>query len=254
MLIDTHSHLYSEEFDTDIEEVLQRAQEKGIEKIILPDIDIECRERMLNLADKHPDYLYPLIGLHPTSVKENYEEELKAIDYLLAERKFWGIGETGIDLYWDKTFKKEQILAFEHHIELSLKYDIPLIIHARESLKEIFEVLEKYEDKKLKGIFHCFSGDINDAEKAIEMGFYLGLGGVLTFKNSNLKDIIAKISIDNIVLETDSPYLAPVPYRGKRNESSYVVKVAEKLAEIYNLPIEEVESITTKNALNIFRL
>lgn len=254
MLIDTHSHLYSEEFNSDIEEVLKRAKDNSVNKIVLPDIDIECRESMLNLADKYPDYLYPLIGLHPTSVKENYREELKAIDDLLEERKFWGIGETGIDLYWDKTFKKEQIEAFEHHIELSLKHDLPIIIHARESLKEIFKVLEQYKDKELKGIFHCFSGDLDDARKAIDMGFHLGLGGVLTFKNSNLKDIIAKISINNIVLETDSPYLAPVPFRGKRNESSYIVKVAEKLAEIYNIPMEEVEAITTKNALNIFRL
>lgn len=254
MLIDTHSHLYSEEFSSDIKEVIRRAKDSRVDKIILPDIDIGSRESMLNLANEYPNFLYPLIGLHPTSVKENFKDELKVIDDFLEKRKFFGIGETGIDLYWDSTFKKEQIEAFEHHIELSLKYELPIIIHARESLQEIFKVLEAYKGKSLVGIFHCFSGNIEDAKKIVGMGFYLGLGGVLTFKNSKMKDIISKISIDNIVLETDSPYLAPVPFRGKRNESSYIVKVAEKLAEIYNLPMEEIAKITTKNALNIFRL
>lgn len=253
MFIDTHSHLYSEEFDSDIEEVITRAKESGLGKIVLPDIDSTCRNKMLDLSASHPDYLYPLIGLHPTSVKENYKEELKKIEQLLEKGKFWGIGETGIDLYWDQTFRDQQIEAFSFHIELALKHDLPLIIHARESLNEIFSVLDNYKDEKLTGIFHCFSGNEEEASRAIEKGFFLGIGGILTFKNSNLRDLIKKIRLENIVLETDSPYLAPVPYRGKRNESAYLIKVAEKLAEIHNVSLKTIESVTTENATKIFR-
>jgi len=253
MFIDTHSHLYSEDFDSDIKEVILRAQDADIGKIVLPDIDSECRDKMLELSELYPNYLYPLIGLHPTSVDENYKKELKKLECLISEKKFWGIGETGIDLYWDETFKNEQIDAFSFHIELSLKHNLPLIIHARESLNEIFSVLDNYNSKELKGIFHCFSGNEEEAHRAIDKGFHLGIGGVLTFKNSNLKDIIKKIKLENIVLETDSPYLAPVPFRGKRNESSYLIKVAEKLAETHNVSIEKVESVTTENAIKIFR-
>ncbi len=252
MFIDTHSHLYSEDFDSDIKDVIERAQNANIGKIVLPDIDSECRNKMLSLSDKYPEFLYPLIGLHPTSVKENFKQEIKEIELLLEKRKFWGIGETGIDLYWDKTFKTQQIESFSFHIELSLKYNLPLIVHARESLNEIFSVLDNYNSKKLKGIFHCFSGNEEEAHRAIDNGFLLGIGGVLTFKNSSLKDVINKIKLENIVLETDSPYLAPVPFRGKRNESSYLVKVAEKVAEIHNISLEKVESATTENAIKIF--
>lgn len=252
MFIDTHSHIYSEEFISDISEVINRAKNHNITKIVLPDIDSETRDKMLILSDSYPNYLYPLIGLHPTSVNSNYKSELLKLEHYIKKRKVWGIGETGIDLYWDKTYIEEQIKAFCFQIELSLKYNLPIIIHARDSIKEIYDVLETYKSKPIKGIMHCFSGDINDAQRAINYGLSIGIGGVLTFKNSNLREIVSHIDIKNIVLETDSPYLAPVPYRGKRNESSYIVEVANKLASIYNISIDEVGRITSKNACEIF--
>jgi len=254
MFIDTHSHIYSDEFDNDISEAIARAKDANISKIVLPDIDSKVRAKMLNLADSYPDYLYPLIGLHPTSVNDNYKVELDLLDKQLAERRFWGIGESGIDLYWDKSLLKEQIDAFAYQLDLAVKYDLPIIIHARDSIKEIYDVLESYKSKSIRGIMHCFSGDIDDARKAVDYyGLHLGVGGVITFKNTNLRDVISKIDIQNIVLETDSPYLAPVPFRGKRNESSYVVKVAELLATLYNISTEEVGRITSENANNIFK-
>lgn len=252
MFIDTHSHLYSEEFKDDIEDVLKRAEAAGVKKIVFPDIDSEWRERMLTIADNNKGSIYPLVGLHPTSVNENYKEELAKVEALLEERKFWGIGETGIDLYWDKTFQKEQTNSFAQHAEWAIKYNLPLIIHARESLKEIFDVLDDFDGQGLSGIMHCFAGTEDDADKAIEKGFALGVGGVVTFKNSKLGDVIKKIKLENIVLETDSPYLAPVPFRGKRNESAYLIKVAEKLAEIYGVSLQDIERQTTTNAVKIF--
>jgi len=253
MFIDTHSHIYSEQFDDDIAEVIQRAKNASISKIILPDIDSGERVRMLNLADSYPDYLFPLVGLHPTSVNESFRDELDKIEIALSSRKFYGIGETGIDLYWDKTFMYQQIEAFENQLDLSIKHNLPIIIHARDSIKEIYEVLKRYKSKNIKGIMHCFPGDIDDANKAIEYGLLLGVGGVSTFKNTNLREVLSQISIQNIVLETDSPYLAPVPYRGKRNESAYVIKIAEMLANLYNIGIEEVGNITTENASKLFK-
>ena len=253
MFIDTHSHIYSEQFDGDIAEVIQRAKDANISRIVLPDIDSKERVRMLNLADSYPDYLFPLVGLHPTSVNESFRDELDKIEIALSSRKFYGIGETGIDLYWDKTFMYQQIEAFENQLDLSIKHNLPIIIHARDSIKEIYEVLKRYKSKNIKGIMHCFPGDIDDANKAIEYGLLLGVGGVSTFKNTNLREVLSQISIQNIVLETDSPYLAPVPYRGKRNESAYIIKIAEMLANLYNIGIEEVGDITTKNASKLFK-
>lgn len=253
MFIDTHSHIYSEQFDDDIAEVIQRAKDANISKIVLPDIDSKERVRMLKLAEAYPDYLYPLIGLHPTSVNESFRNELDKIEHVLSSRKFYGIGETGIDLYWDKTYLSQQIESFEYQLDLSLKHDLPIIIHARDSIKEIYEVLERYKSKNIKGIMHCFPGDINDAKKAIDYGLLLGVGGVSTFKNTHLREVLSQISIQNIVLETDSPYLAPVPYRGKRNESAYVIKIAEMLANLYNIGIEEVGNLTTENASKLFK-
>jgi len=253
MFIDTHSHIYSEQFDDDIAEVIQRAKNASISKIILPDIDSGERVRMLNLADSYPDFLFPLGGLHPTSVNESFRDELDKIDSALSSRRFYGIGETGIDLYWDKTFMSQQIEAFEYQLDLSIKYDLPIIIHARDSIKVIYEVLERYKSKNIRGIMHCFPGDVEDAKKAIEYGLLIGVGGVSTFKNTHLREVLSQISIQNIVLETDSPYLAPVPYRGKRNESAYLIKIAEMLANLYNIDVEEVGKLTTDNASKLFK-
>lgn len=252
MFIDTHSHIYSEEFLEDIALVVQRAKDANVSKIVLPDVDSLSRERMLSLADRYAGYLCPCIGLHPTSVKENYKKELELLDKALSERKFWAIGETGIDLFWDKTFINEQIESFKYQLDLSLKYDLPVIIHARDSINEIFEVLDTYNDKGIKGIMHCFSGNIEDARKAIDYGLLLGIGGVATFKNTHLREILKEIDIKNIVLETDSPYLAPVPFRGKRNESAYILMIAEMLSSIYSISIESVADITSDNARRIF--
>ncbi len=252
-LIDTHTHLFLEQFDNDIDEVIDRAVKNGVAKLILPNIDSSTIDDMLNLAQKYPNNCYPLMGLHPTSVNENFEEELKIVEKYLEKQKFYGIGEIGIDLYWDKTFLPQQEQAFIHQIKLAKKYSLPIVIHVRDSFEETLSIVDKYNDDKLRGIFHCFTGSYEQAQHIIQYGgFKLGIGGVLTFKNSKLDQVIQKISLEHIVLETDSPYLAPSPYRGKRNESSYVVKVAEKLADIYGLSLQEVAKITSDNAKQVF--
>ncbi len=254
-LIDTHTHLFLEQFDSDIDEVIDRAVKNGVEKLILPNIDSSSIDDMLNLSDKYPNNCYPLMGLHPTSVNENFEEELRIVEEYLKKQKFYGIGEIGIDLYWDKTFLSQQEQAFIHQIKLAKQYSLPIVIHVRDSFEETLSIVDKYNDDKLRGIFHCFTGSYEQAQHIIQYrGFKLGIGGVLTFKNSKLDQVIQKIPLEHIVLETDSPYLAPSPYRGKRNESSYVVKVAEKLADIYGLSLQEVAKITSDNAKQIFAL
>ncbi len=254
-LIDTHTHLFLEQFDNDIDKVIDRAVKNGVEKLILPNIDSSSIDDMLNLTDKYPNNCYPLMGLHPTSVNENFEEELKIVEKYLKKQKFYGIGEIGIDLYWDKTFLPQQEQAFIHQIKLAKQYSLPIVIHVRDSFEETLNIVDKYNDDKLTGIFHCFTGSYEQAQHIIQYGgFKLGIGGVLTFKNSKLDQVIQKIPLEHIVLETDSPYLAPSPYRGKRNESSYVVKVAEKLADIYGLSLQEVAKITSDNAKQIFAL
>ena len=252
MLIDTHSHIYSEDFLQDRDEALQRAYDHGIKKIILPNIDSGSIKHMLDLADAYPHLCYPLMGLHPTSVDEEYKEELHAVEYWLEKRKFYGIGEIGIDLYWDKKFEKEQKEAFRYQIQLAKKYQLPIVVHVRNSFNETFEIVKEEQDGSLKGIFHCFSGNETEAKRVINLGFLIGIGRVLTFKNSTLDEIIRSVDINNLVLETDSPYLAPVPKRGKRNESAYIVYIAQKLAEIYNIPVEQVAEITTGNARSLF--
>ena len=254
MLIDTHSHIYSEDFIQDREEVVQRAFDSGIKKIILPNIDSGSIRHMLDLTDAYPQLCYPLMGLHPTSVDEDYREELKAVEYWLEKRKFYGIGEIGIDLYWDKKFKTEQIDAFRHQIKLAKSYKLPVVIHVRDSFDETYEIIKEEQDGTLKGVFHCFTGTTDEAEKVTDLGFSLGIGGVLTFKNSKLDETIRSVDIANIVLETDAPYLAPVPRRGKRNESAYIVYVAQKLAEIYNTPFNQVAEITSANARSLFEI
>ena len=254
MYVDTHTHLFLEQFSDDIDEVMNRAIARDIQRFYLPNIDRSTFDDMMGLADKYPGKALPMIGLHPCSVGEGFEDELRFVDEKARGGGFVGIGEIGIDLYWDKTFLKEQQEAFARQIELAKELDLPIVIHCRESFDEIFEVVDRLNDEKLFGVFHCFTGDLAQANHIIDYGrFKLGMGGVLTFKNSGLDATIVDVSLVHLVLETDSPYLAPVPYRGKRNESSYVVEVAQKLAEIKGVSIEEVAEVTTNNANEVFK-
>ncbi len=253
MFIDTHSHIYAEEFDNDRAEVIQRALEADVRQIILPDIDSITRQSMLSLAEAHPDMMYPTLGVHPTSVNESYKTEIQLFEKLLGQETIYGIGECGIDLYWDKTFYKEQVIVFERQLNIAREMDLPIIIHSRDSLTEIFTVLKK-QHYNMKGILHCFSGTVEDAHRAIDLGFLLGIGGVVTFKKSSMADVVGKIGTEYLVLETDAPYLAPVPYRGKRNESSYIPCIAAKIAEILRVDTKKVEETTTNNAMNLFNL
>lgn len=249
---DTHTHLYSEEFDQDRNEMIQRAIEAGVSRFFVPSIDSNYTQKMYELEKEFPENIFLMMGLHPTYVKENYLEELVHVETELSKRKFQAIGEIGIDLFWDKTFLKQQQHAFQHQIQLAKKYNLGINIHCRDAFDETFEVLESEKAADLFGIFHCFTGDLVQAEKAVSLGMKLGIGGVATFKNGKIDQFLNQIDIKHIVLETDSPYLAPVPYRGKRNESSYVTLVAQKLAEIYNLSIEEIAQITTENSKAVF--
>lgn len=251
-LIDTHTHLYVKEFKDDVDEVIQRAADAGVEKFFLPAIDSSETESMLQLEKKYPGKAFAMAGLHPCSVKENYQEELRKIETQLSQRKFAAIGETGLDFYWDTTFTKQQIDSLHIHTAWALQYKIPLVLHTRNSIPEAIEIVEYYKGKGLKGIFHCFSGNMEEAKKIIDAGFMLGIGGVLTFKNSGLADVIKHVDLKHLVLETDSPYLAPAPFRGKRNESSYLKFIADKLAEVKNISGEEVAAVTSANAERIF--
>ena len=252
MLIDTHSHIYSEDFHDDIDEVLQNAYNNDVKKIILPNIDSGSIKRLIDLSNNYPHVCYPLMGLHPTSVSADFREELSVVEYWLDKYKFYGIGEIGIDLYWDRTWFEQQKEAFIYQIKLAKSRNIPIVIHMRESFNEVYEIVKSQQDGSLRGIFHCFTGDETEAQKIIDLGFLLGIGGVVTYKNSNLKGVLEKTDIRNIVLESDAPYLTPEPKRGRRNESSYLVYTAQKVAEIYQLPIKEVAEITTANARGLF--
>jgi TatD DNase family protein len=253
-LIDTHTHLYLPEFDPDRDEMVKRAVSSGVVKLLMPNIDIDSVDRMLSAADRYNGICIPMIGLHPTSVKEDYREQIEKLESLISDRQFIAIGEIGIDLYWDKTYLEEQVEALKRQITLAINCGFPVVIHSRESFPEVFKVLDEFRGEPLTGVMHAFSGTLKDAIKAVEIGFKLGIGGPLTFKNSGLSQIIKEISIDNIVLETDSPYLAPVPYRGKRNESSYIGLVNKKLAEVMAMDEEEVARITYENSCRLFRL
>ena len=250
--IDTHAHLYLENFRTDKDEVINRARNKGIRKIILPNIDSASLEPMHQMAKDYPDMCVPLVGLHPTHVKENFREELEIIFRSTEGYAYKAVGEIGIDLYWDKTYLEQQIKTFEFQLNFAVEHKLPVVIHARESFPEIIDIVSRSEYRNLRGIFHAFSGNQTLAKQIIGMGYLLGIGGVLTFKNSKLSEVIRNIDLDHLVLETDSPFLAPTPFRGKRNESSYVYLVAEKLAEIKGVPLEKVAEITTINAKNLF--
>lgn len=252
ILADTHTHLNLKEFDADLDDVIQNAIQKGIKYFILPNIDSSTASRINEITDKYPQHCYALWGLHPTSVNENYKDEIQKMDDLFKNHKYIGIGETGIDLYWDKTFLTQQQESFRVHINKSISENLPLIIHSRQSHEAIMEVLSEFKSEKLKGIFHCFSGNVEQAEQVIELGFKIGVGGVVTYKNSLLKEVVENISLENIVLETDAPYLSPVPYRGKRNESAYIYEIAEFVAKIKNISISKVAEITTSNTMKLF--
>lgn len=252
-MIDTHTHLYSEEFNQDREQVIQQAKEIGVKKFFLPAIDSHTHHAMLNLENQYPDCMYAMMGLHPCSVKEEtFENELKEVKKYLLQRKFSAIGEIGIDLYWDKTTLEIQKKVFKTQIEWALELHLPIVIHSRESFDEILEILEIYKNQNLSGIFHCFTGSLQQAQKILDKGFFLGIGGVVTFKNGKIDQFLNQIPIEKIVIETDAPYLTPTPYRGKRNESAYLGLVVDKLAEIYQKDRESIIKITTENANKVF--
>ncbi|MEL0455456.1 TatD family hydrolase [Flavobacteriaceae bacterium SZ-1-7] len=254
IITDTHTHLYSEAFDEDRKQMIGRAMEAGVSRFFIPAIDSTYTISMLQLEKDFPKNVFLMMGLHPTHVKDNYEEELKHVEEMLAKRKFYAVGEIGIDLYWDKSTLDIQKKAFKHQIQLAKKYGLPIVIHCREAFDEIFEVLETEKDGALYGIFHCFTGTLEQAHQAISYNLKLGIGGVVTFKNGKIDQFLNQIDLKHIVLETDSPYLAPVPFRGKRNESAYIINVLEKLATIYNVSFEELAAITTENSKVVFKI
>ena len=252
IVTDTHTHLYSEAFDEDRDDVIQRALDKGVRRFFIPAIDSSYTQRMLDLEAKYQKNIFLMMGLHPTHVKENFRDELKHVEDMLDSKKFYAIGEIGIDLFWEKKFLKEQQIAFRSQISLAKKNKLPIVIHCRDAFDEVFEILEDEKGEDLRGIFHCFTGTYEQALKAISYNLKLGIGGVVTFKNGKIDTFLKDIDLKHIVIETDSPYLAPTPYRGKRNESSYIVNVLEKLADIHQIPFDQVALITTNNSIEVF--
>lgn len=252
IITDTHTHLYSEAFEEDRKEKIQEAIDHDVKRFFIPAIDSETTQSMYELEKSFPDNIFLMMGLHPTHVKENFEEELKHVEEELNKREFYAVGEIGIDLYWDKSTLEIQQEAFKRQIRFAKDRGLPIVIHCREAFDEIFEVLEGEKDDKLYGIFHCFTGNLEQAKKVLSYNMKIGIGGVVTFKNGGIDKFLNQISIEELVLETDSPYLAPKPYRGKRNDPVYIVKVAEKIAELYDLPVEKVAEITTKNSQEVF--
>jgi len=253
MLIDTHTHLYLEQFDQDRDQVIQNAKDAGIEKFFLPNIDVNSISGLMALAEQYPNVCYPMMGLHPCSVEAGFEIELQKIYDALSNQAIIAIGEIGIDLFWDKTTLPLQREAFRIQVKWAKDMNLPIVIHARDSYNELFEELNVLNDERLSGVFHCFKGSLQQAEKILSYGnFYLGIGGVSTFKNSGLNTVLPQVPLDRIILETDSPYLAPAPHRGKRNESAYTALVAQHLSHLLNKSLEEIASITTQNALNLF--
>ena len=254
--IDTHTHLFASEFKDDIDIVVKNAINSGVSKMLLPNIDSSTTNNMLQLCNKYPQHCFPMIGLHPCSVKkDNIDKEILHVEEMLNKNKFIAIGEIGLDLYWDKSTLSYQKVAFESQIKLAKKYQLPIVIHVRDSFNEAIEIVEKLNNENLSGVFHCFTGNIEEAERIINLqNFYLGIGGVVTFKNGGINKIINQISLDNIILETDSPYLTPTPFRGKRNESKYLVNIAQKMSEIYEIDINEIANKTSSNAINLFKI
>ena len=254
--IDTHTHLFASEFDNDIDIVIKNALDNGISKMLLPNIDSTTTTKMLQLCDRHPNNCYPMIGLHPCSVKkDNLEKEISHVEQMLSQNKFIAVGEIGLDLYWDKSTLDLQKIAFESQIELAKKYQLPIVIHVRDSFDEAIEIVERLNDYNLSGVFHCFTGNLEEAQRIINLNnFYLGIGGVVTFKNGGINKIINQVSLDRIILETDSPYLSPTPFRGTRNESKYLLNIAHKMAELHKIDIKDIAKKTTKNAIDLFHL
>jgi TatD DNase family protein len=252
MLIDTHSHIYSTDFIHDLDEVVQRAYSNDVRKIILPNIDSSSVKNLLDLVDTYPHICIPLMGLHPTSVNHDYQEELQVVEYWLKKRKFYGIGEIGIDLYWDKSFLEEQTHAFRFQLDLARQYKLPVVIHIRDSFDEVYQVIQELNDDNLTGVFHSFTGTIEQARMVIDLGFKIGVNGIVTFKKSGLDQVIKQIDPSNLIIETDSPYLTPVPFRGKRNESSYLVYIAQKIADLHQATVGDIAKITTENARKLF--
>jgi TatD DNase family protein len=252
-LIDSHCHLYLPSFAEDINDVILRARAAGVGRFYLPAIDREHEQALFALETSYPGLCFAMQGLHPCSVKADVDEALKHIENSFAKRTFAAVGETGLDFYWDRSFEKEQYQAFRRQIEWALQYDLPVVIHSRDSIKQTISLIAEYQKGSLRGVFHCFNEDEESASQIIELGFYMGIGGPLTYKNSKLPEVIKRTGLKNIVLETDAPYLPPVPHRGKRNESSYLVHVAQKLAEILAMKVDEVAQKTSNNALHLFR-
>ena len=252
--IDTHSHFYIKDFDHNRDELVRESLDEGVYRILLPNIDWDSMQKMLNVCKTYPQICYPMIGLHPCDVKKNYKDVLHKIFDCFSPHIFIAVGETGIDLFWDKTFLKEQKDAFRFHVQFALKNDLPLVIHKRQSYKEVMEVLDEFKGEKLKGVFHCYSGSLSHSEEIIKRGFLLGIGGTVTYRKTNYDEILPYIPLEYIVLETDSPYLTPVPYKGERNKSAYIPIIAYRIAQIKQITTEEVAAQTTKNAVKLFSL
>jgi TatD DNase family protein len=251
-LIDTHCHLYVEAFDADLPAAIERAENEGVDRFYLPAIDSTATSRLLGLEQQYPGKCFAMMGLHPCSVKENYRLELQQVEEWLGNRQFSAVGEIGLDFYWDKTFVPQQYEAFKRQLQLAAQYGLPAILHCRDSMDESIDTVQSLQDGRLGGIFHCFGGTVEQARRIIGLGFYLGIGGIITYKNAGLAPVLEQLSLDHMVLETDAPYLSPVPFRGKRNESSYLRYIVQKLAEIKQVPVETVAKITTRNAQKIF--
>ena len=251
-MIDTHTHLYLEQFKDDIDDVISRAKAIGVQRFYLPSINSKYNQSMHDLEKKFPNDIFCMIGLHPCYVDDNFDLEIDFVKKQIEKHDYKAIGEIGIDLFHEKKYFEQQVIAFEEQIKLAIDYDLPIVIHSRDSFDEIFKVLEKFKSEKLRGIFHCFTGNIDQAHRIIDLNFHLGIGGVLTFKNGKISEFLNEIPINKIVLETDSPYLAPSPHRGSRNESSYLKIIADKLAEVYNLEIDEICKITQQNSIEVF--
>ncbi len=253
-IIDTHAHIYLKQFKEDVDKVIQRAKAEGVESIFLPNIDLDSIEGMLSLSEQYPNYCYALLGLHPCSVKENFEAILEQMKPMFQQHTFYGVGETGLDYHWDVTYKDQQKEALKIQVEWANELKLPIILHTRKSFEDTYDIIAKHKSAELTGIFHCFGGNADDAQKVIDIGFYVGIGGVVTYKNSNLDETLKHVPLNKILIETDSPYLSPVPKRGKRNEPAFTKWVVEKIATIKNISIEEVETITTQSAKKLYQI
>jgi TatD DNase family protein len=250
--VDTHAHIYAKEFKDDLDGVINRSLEAGVNKIYMPNVDHTSIDAMLEVEHKYPEHCIATMGLHPCHVDKNFEKELYIVEEWLNKRKFVAVGEIGVDLYWDKTHQEQQLEAFRIQIGLAKKFDIPIVIHCRDAFEETMSIVEELKDEKLRGIFHCFTGTVEEAQRILASGFHIGLGGVSTFKNAKMDQVIPEIDLSRIVLETDSPYLAPVPFRGKRNEPSYIPHIAQRIADCQQISLEQVAEVTTANAKTIY--